>query len=56
MTNSENKTKEGKEYCDAGHQKNVVEKMTECDNTAKTDTERSECYAKVIKEDGCMSS
>ena len=50
-------SKEKKDYCDANDQKKVVEKMTDCDNTTKDDKERSECYAKVIKEDdGCMSS
>ncbi len=46
-----------KDYCDAEDQKNVVEKMTECDENSKDDKERSECYSKVISEDdGCMSS
>ena len=46
-----------KDYCDAEDQKNVVEKMTECDENSTSDKERNECYSKVIKEDdGCMSS
>lgn len=49
-------TREKKDYCDAGDQKKVVEKMTECDKTAGDDKDRGECYSKVIKEDGCMSS
>ncbi|MCG8619673.1 MAG: hypothetical protein MI802_25910 [Desulfobacterales bacterium] len=49
-------SKDKKDYCDADDQKKVVEKMTECDNTAKNDKERNECYTKVIKDDGCMSS
>ncbi|MDD9301023.1 MAG: hypothetical protein HUK40_01250 [Desulfobacter sp.] len=50
-------TKEKKEYCDAQDQKEVVEKMTACDENSKDDKERDQCYSKVIKEDdGCMSS
>ncbi|HKJ99861.1 MAG TPA: hypothetical protein VJ959_13155 [Desulfotignum sp.] len=47
-----------KDHCDAEDQKNVVDKMKECDNTSETDKERDECYNKVVKEDddGCMSS
>ena len=46
-----------KDYCDAEDQKNVVEKMTQCDENSKDDKERNECYSKVIQEDdGCMSS
>ncbi len=53
MTDSKDK----KDYCDADDQKNVVEKMTACDENLQDDKERSECYAKVTKEDdGCMSS
>ncbi|MBU1342667.1 MAG: hypothetical protein KKE44_09500 [Proteobacteria bacterium] len=49
--------KEKKDYCDAEDQKKVVEKMSECDKTSKTDKEKSECYSKVVDEDdGCMSS
>jgi hypothetical protein len=37
--------------------KKVVEKMKACDENSKDGKERSECYSKVIKEDGgCMSS
>ncbi len=49
--------KDKKAYCDADDQKKVVEKMTACDESSKDNKDRSECYAKVIKEDkGCMSS
>jgi len=49
--------KEKKDYCDAEEQKDVVEKMTDCDNTSKSDKDLKECYTKVIEEDdGCMSS
>ena len=48
---------EKKDYCDAGDQKKVVEKMTDCDKTSTSDKERDECYTKTIeKDDGCMSS
>lgn len=46
-----------KDYCDAGDQKKVVDKMTDCDKKSKTDQEIKECYTKVIEEDDpCMSS
>ncbi len=46
-----------KEYCNADDQRKVVEKMTECDRNSENSQEKSDCYAKVIKEgDGCMSS
>ena len=49
--------KKKKDYCDAEDQKKVVEKMTECDKTSKTEKEKNECYSNVVKEDGgCMSS
>jgi hypothetical protein len=51
------KDKEKKDYCDAEEQKNVVEKMSDCDKSSDNDKERDECYTKVVKEDdGCMSS
>ena len=49
-------SKENKDYCDANDQKTVVEKMTACDENSANDRERSECYSKAVKEDGCMSS
>ena len=49
--------KEKKDYCDAGDQQKIVEKMTECDKTSTSDKQVNECYSKVIEEDdGCMSS
>ncbi len=47
---------EKKDYCDAEDQKEVVGKMTDCDNKSKTDKDLKECYTKVIEDDGCMSS
>ncbi len=53
MTN----TSEKKEYCDAGDQKDIVEKMSDCDKKSTSDKEVTECYTKIIQEDeGCMSS
>ncbi len=40
-----------KDYCDAEDQKKVVENMSDCDKTSKTDKEKSECYSKVITEE-----
>ncbi|WDP89394.1 MAG: hypothetical protein HUN04_06505 [Desulfobacter sp.] len=52
MTESNKK----KNYCDAADQKKVVEKMMDCDEKSQDDKEKSECYAKILKEDdGCMS-
>ncbi len=52
-----NTPKEKKDYCDAGDQKKVVEKMTDCDNKSKTDQENEECYTQVTEEDDpCLSS
>ena len=52
LENSENK-----EYCDAGDQRKIVEKMSDCDKASASDKEINECYTKIIKEDeGCMSS
>ncbi len=49
--------KKEKDYCTANDQKNVVEKMTDCDTNSKTDKEKGECYSKVVADDnGCMSS
>ncbi len=46
-----------KDHCDAEDQKNVVEKMSDCDKSSDNDKNRDECYTKVIKkDDGCMSS
>ena len=48
---------EKKDFCDAEDQKNIVEKMSDCDKTSASDTELTECYTKIIEEDeGCMSS
>ena len=48
---------EKKDYCDAGDQKNIVEKMSDCDKTSTSDKDLTECYTKIIEEDeGCMSS
>jgi hypothetical protein len=48
---------EKKDYCDAGDQKKIVEKMSDCDKTSTSDTELTECYTKIIEDDeGCMSS
>ena len=49
--------KKEKDYCSADDQKKVVEKMTDCDKSSKTDKETEECYSKVVENDnGCMSS
>ena len=49
--------KREKNYCDAKEQKEVVEKMIDCDKNSKTDKEKGECYSKVVENDnGCMSS
>jgi hypothetical protein len=51
------KDKEKKDHCDAEEQKNVVEKMSDCDKSSDNDKERDECYTNVVKkDDGCMSS
>jgi hypothetical protein len=48
---------EKKDYCDAGDQKKIVEKMSDCDKTSTSDKDLTECYTKIIEEDeGCMSS
>ncbi len=49
-------SRDRKEYCDARDQKKVVEKLTACDNNCVTDKERVECYAKVVENNGCISS
>ncbi len=48
---------EKKDYCGAGDQKKIVDKMSDCDTTSASDKELTECYTKIIEEDeGCMSS
>lgn len=51
------KDTEKKDHCDAGDQKKVVDKMSDCDKSSDNDQKRDECYTEVVKEDdGCMSS
>jgi hypothetical protein len=48
---------EKKEYCDAGEQQKIVEKMSDCDKKSTSDKDLNECYTNVIEaDDGCMSS
>ena len=48
--------RERKDYCDAGEQKDVVEKLTNCDKNSTTSEQRVECYAKVVEDNGCVTS
>ncbi len=47
-------------YCNVKEQKNLVSKMTDCDSTKNSHSDKVECYVKVTKESrenkACMYS
>ncbi len=53
----ENKGKTTDESCDVNSQKEITEKMSDCDKNSKSYKDKHECYTKVVEENGkCMSS